>query len=461
MKKILFATVAVALMLGSCDHAPEFDGFIEPQPTDLVRLNLTYDGTYPSTAGFASMEEAQKELSAWLYKNYYACDEGSEAQVTYNLAVVAPVKMLTADFEGNIIVNDPTVVPGWLNVAISGEKVYQNKSYNGDNYTSISANRDEGTSVAWFISPKYKVGKGDKLSFDMCVGYYNGDCLQVLISENFQGTNQSITNKNTTWTDITDKFTLPTEPTNGYGTLASVGEMNLDAYAGKNIYVAFKYSGAADGATTTVQLDNIEITAEETTTVEQTDKFVFKGYTDKWQYEKPSEDILVNQDFEGNNPVDKTDLVEKGWLNATVQGTYKWRWTKFSGNFYAQQSANKHTGVLESWLVSPAVSLREDMILNFDMKLGYYNGDAMTILVSEDFDGETGSLGTATWVDVTSQLTIDKSSTGSYDSDFTNHTVELAAFANKKVYIAFKYLGDGAGPSTTYQLDNIYIGIKK
>ena len=101
------------------------------------------------------------------------------------------------------------------------------------------------------------------------------------------------------------------------------------------------------------------------------------------------------------------------------------------------------------------------MILNFDMKLGYYNGDAMTILVSEDFDGETGSLGTATWVDVTSQLTIDKSSTGSYDSDFTNHTVELAAFANKKVYIAFKYLGDGAGPSTTYQLDNIYIGIKK
>ena len=128
-------------------------------------------------------------------------------------------------------------------------------------------------------------------------------------------------------------------------------------------------------------------------------------------------------------------------------------------------SANKHEGVIENWLVTPALKLGKDMILSFDMKLGYYNGDALSLFVSTDFNGEASNISTATWTNLTSQLKIDKSSVGGYDVNWTNYKIDLSSYTGKTIHVAFKYLGNGTKGesliSTTYQLDNIYTGIPK
>lgn len=106
------------------------------------------------------------------------------------------------------------------------------------------------------VTPAISVTAGDYLAFDVTVGYYNASCLSVLISENFDGENVGTAN----WVDVTSDFSIPTKPTSGYGTFASAGKVSLSAYAGKKVYVAFKYVGdGVNKKTTTYQIDNIMV----------------------------------------------------------------------------------------------------------------------------------------------------------------------------------------------------------
>ena len=63
------------------------------------------------------------------------------------------------------------------------------------------------------------------------MGYWNADCLSVLISTDFDGKDVS----KAKWTDITSSFDIPQEPSKGYGTLALAGTFNLTDYVGKNV----------------------------------------------------------------------------------------------------------------------------------------------------------------------------------------------------------------------------------
>lgn len=146
-----------------------------------------------------------------------------------------------------------------------------------------------------------------------------------------------------------------------------------------------------------------------------------------------------------------------GWTNININGgENRYEVREYNGNKYTQISAfQSNEDPFEAWLVTPGVRLdKPNPILMFDSKDGYFNGDALSLYVSIDFEGD---LNTATWLDITDQANI---STGhaSWQNEFTNSgTIDLSDYAGQKVYIAFRYLGGDFDVTTTYQLDNIEI----
>ena len=133
------------------------------------------------------------------------------------------------------------------------------KEYKGDRYPEFSAYNAQGSVESWIISPKIDIPIGtNTLLFDVKVAHYNATCLSVKLSTDFDGSDASVA----TWIDITSNFTLPKEPTSGYGKLLSAGTYDLSKYAGQSIYIAFAYKGNSTSdpkETTTYQVENIKI----------------------------------------------------------------------------------------------------------------------------------------------------------------------------------------------------------
>ena len=69
--------------------------------------------------------------------------------------------------------------------------------------------------------------------FDIKIGYWNANCLSILISEDYT---DDVTTA--TWTDITGNFTIPEEPASGYGNdFEPAGRFSLYKYAGKTLHL--------------------------------------------------------------------------------------------------------------------------------------------------------------------------------------------------------------------------------
>lgn len=290
MKKILFisALLTSVLFLGSCNHESDFPGLDEATQIKLVKnYNITYDGAYPTGGAFTFDNPPSAKLPAWLYTKYYACDKGSTATVTYKYN---PYKaLLSQSFERKITAGAVTAIDGWQNVAVQGTSQWVDKSYNSNIYTQMTAYKAPGVCESWFVSPKATVIDGSVLSFDVCVGSYNADCLKVLISTDYDGTNLATAK----WTDVTSSFNIPKIPTSGSGTLGAAGSLSLSSYVGKEVYVAFKYFGdGANSKTTTYQLDNIFVGVPGDI-VTKTEQYVFTGQSTKWVFD-PTINLVID-----------------------------------------------------------------------------------------------------------------------------------------------------------------------
>lgn len=146
-----------------------------------------------------------------------------------------------------------------------------------------------------------------------------------------------------------------------------------------------------------------------------------------------------------------------GWTNVNVSGgERRYEVREYSGNKYTQISAfGTEEDPFEAWLVTPGVTLdKPNPILMFDTKDGHFNGDALTLHISTDFDGDVT---TATWTDITDQAVIPTGHTN-WQDEFTNSgAIDLSEYADQEVFIAFRYLGGDFNVTTTYQIDNIEI----
>lgn len=173
----------------------------------------------------------------------------------------------TENFESQVV---PTAAPyndiviaNWVNYKEAGTRAWQARSYGTpvNKYAQLSAfNSTDASTIAWLITPgvNFNLTTAENLSFFYNAGYDNGSPLTVLYSNNYDGTEGGIATA--TWNNITTNFTLPAGPAASYNTLVTAGTMDVSAYTG-TVYFAFKYTGSGTGISTTVQLDNISLTA--------------------------------------------------------------------------------------------------------------------------------------------------------------------------------------------------------
>lgn len=144
-----------------------------------------------------------------------------------------------------------------------------------------------------------------------------------------------------------------------------------------------------------------------------------------------------------------------GWVNYNATSTRLWHGRTFNNDKYAEFSsffsANGTTD--EAWLITPAIDLTETTgeMLSFTTKTRFANGFPLTAFISTDYDGTTAGIATATWTPLTfTAPTADDVATNSGN-------IDISAYENHNVRIAFKYTGSKTGVSTTLQLDKVKI----
>ncbi|GAO29517.1 choice-of-anchor J domain-containing protein [Geofilum rubicundum] len=207
-------------------------------------------------AGVMDMSDYQENTFRVAFR--YAGDANDDKTTTYqvdNLQIgdettVVSEDAFSEDFAGGL--------DNWSNIVVQGTKEWSVSSYSNEFRAVYSAYGTTGEQEGWLVSPGITVPAtgASQLLVDMAVGYHNANCLSVLVSEDFAG---DVTTA--TWTDVTGEFSFPVS-TGGYSDVVSAGAATLNAYKGKEIFVAFKYLGnAEEDRTTTYQIYDVNVKA--------------------------------------------------------------------------------------------------------------------------------------------------------------------------------------------------------
>jgi len=170
------------------------------------------------------------------------------------------VTSLTEDFEGfgsapsDLYFAAQPDNKGWYGFSIAGTLQPDMRKFNENQYVQFSAHRNAISGGIlqefWAVSPRLDVSAATNknLTFYLAGGYYNASTIfEVYVLD---GKDPATANK----TKL--NVTLPTAPASGYGTLASIGNIDLSGFSGV-IRIGFYYKGTSgSGNSTTWQLDN-------------------------------------------------------------------------------------------------------------------------------------------------------------------------------------------------------------
>ncbi|WDF47571.1 DUF5689 domain-containing protein [Chryseobacterium sp. KACC 21268] len=159
----------------------------------------------------------------------------------------------TENFESYNV--DADTFPKYVNDPFLGNRYWQVKTFSNNKYIQMSANAGTGPFHTYFVVP-VNFTTANSLAFRINAGFYNGDAFKVYTTTNYTvGGDIS----QATLTDITSNFNIPKTPSTGYGTLAPAGTYNFPTALTGNGFIVFKYEGAGNGVTTTMQIDDIVV----------------------------------------------------------------------------------------------------------------------------------------------------------------------------------------------------------
>lgn len=170
---------------------------------------------------------------------------------------IAPVASLYEDFNASTMMGTYTA-EGWLNVeTIGGLSGWYIKSYQGENYVTVSAYLGDATGgpyVNWLISPPIDLDKSPAktLTFDTQASYKADDSnLEVYLLYANVPESESRVKLN---------CAIAEAPESGYSSWINSGTIDLSQYQGV-VYIGWRYYSAkgASGNSTTYSLDNINI----------------------------------------------------------------------------------------------------------------------------------------------------------------------------------------------------------
>ena len=289
-------------------HADEDETITALRATENAFLSdKDYDGVWAvdeiSGVHYLSPKHSAKEaIPAILALKYADATEGTFASVDYNYCESDPVmedgvEIFSQDFSGVKVSTkekkEPIVIEGWEQIQIEGSRQWEGKKYNDNLYAQMSAfgSKDKAEAVALVTSPVTISNPEALLTFDLKLGYFNGDCFTVYISDKYTGNG---TFDAAEWTDLSANFKLPEGIPGSYTDMVNCGNASLAKYNGKTVRFAFVYRGAGDGVTSTVQLDNIKVTSKKLilgNSEKRTELYRFNGQ--EWKENKDKNVFVV------------------------------------------------------------------------------------------------------------------------------------------------------------------------
>lgn len=149
------------------------------------------------------------------------------------------------------------------------------------------------------------------------------------------------------------------------------------------------------------------------------------------------------------------------WSNVSINGGNLWYISSYGGETFVQLSAyGSGEAEMDAWLISPAINLdsTENEAFSFKYLTGYYNGQAVSVWVSTDYDGSNTAeaINNATWTDMNVNLPI--YTTSGYSSSFSlTDPIDISSYSGD-IHIALRYQGGTtSGVTTTYEIDNLNV----
>lgn len=151
-------------------------------------------------------------------------------------------QILIKDFDDNDVTSG-----GWSDVVVVGTTIWETSTAGGapSPYGVISNYNGSNTAAEnWLISPSVDLSGSSTPNLSFRNAYnFNGPTLQLLVSTDYTG----VGNPNSaTWTDLSSQVNW----SSGSFTFVESGSIDLSAYAGGSLRIAFKYTGSnSDGST--------------------------------------------------------------------------------------------------------------------------------------------------------------------------------------------------------------------
>lgn len=335
----LFIYATAMLTLASCNdewNEDKLDGFGNFEVTDIKKLEYTLtDADYKTIAtnstnkNIASVNEQSDALSALTNNKYFTNDLKAADYIPAFLSAIYP----TADNTSSIKVTYNKLIgePEYL-TALNQGKTYE---LTNDDYTTVW----EAKGIeAYYLTPKtlskipsiLKVAKPDAKKGDVLLLNYSYSQTEPSISAGV--TEVEVPGE---WNEVA----IPNMAPGNNWNFVNSGDIDLSAYAGKNIQIAFRYiSDGTSTATATYEVKNVKVNAGSSTIFEETFEASLGEFT-----------------TEGELP--------EG-LN------YVWSYAKGYGA-KASAYANSIRYVTDIYLVSPTIAVTTGAVLNFDHALNY------------------------------------------------------------------------------------------
>lgn len=151
-------------------------------------------------------------------------------------------------------VGQAVALPGWLNIATEGTKVWLFQGTTSDKYASFSPfpQPKEASNVAWLVSPEIILDDKDRnLSFRSFFDFPDAGHVpgEAFITSNYSGDPNT-----TSWVKLSAAFATGRSWT-------SSGNISVADYKGQNVRIGWKYTGSGTDSSKdgTLQIDNIAI----------------------------------------------------------------------------------------------------------------------------------------------------------------------------------------------------------
>jgi len=170
-----------------------------------------------------------------------------------NNRCVEPAVLFSENFSTAVKYADISL-SGWTNFAEEGTKKWRGNVYSSDSYAEMTPfGSGEASNVAWLVTPGVDLPSTGTSSLKFIAEYHHwvdGAKLEVYASTDFSGTVALAT-----WTQLPAR--VPVFADGQFNWIKS-GSVNLSTFAGKKVYVAFKYTGSGV-ASTGFNIDNVVI----------------------------------------------------------------------------------------------------------------------------------------------------------------------------------------------------------